>query len=234
MSTKNSKNDWDSFQQTALGGIHYLEKLGSIQHNKFMAIICSLSIILLGVGLGSNEMTYGTIKYKERNTLAVKTIDYSIGMWSYNDNGVSGSTCSGVAPFPDSNSDICTAVRATRAFVFLAILTSAVGVVASIVRMLHTERYDAPMLTTIMLFCTAIFSMIAYSIWQNDCQNQFGEEFEERFYPNATNEIERRWSTVGYSYCFILWSWIWALTFIAVKLINPDLDNFGCCKKEAK
>lgn len=226
-------NDWEGpvrvIRHGAIKGIHYFEQLGEIQHNKFLAGIMGITIIILSVGLGTSEMTFGTIKYNLQGSNAVTTIKYDIGLWSFKNDDKTFSTCT---DWPDEGSDLCASIRATRAFVFLAIISSAIGVVASVVRMAATEDFKAPMLASVMLLVTGVLTMIAYSIWQGNCQDQIGDEFQDEFYPNSTHNVHRRWATIGYSYALILWTWIWALSFLGLKLLNPSFNIFGCCSKK--
>jgi len=213
-----------------------LKSLTLLQHSKAIVIVSAITTAIYIVGLVTPEMIKGEFSCKRNDEGRTTSCDVAewtdeqrvvqIGLWNAHIYGQDYAICD---EWPASDDGICSSIKAARAFVFLAIIMSIVTMIVSILRVTSSKHDQMPFKSVICLALSGFFGMIAYSIWQGSCHHQLIDMVKAKtvdMFPLSQNKGNIRfWNTLGYSYCLILWAWIYSIGFIAVKVMLPGLEN---------
>jgi hypothetical protein len=206
------------------------------QHSKAIVIVSAVTTIIYIVGLVTPEMIKGEFSCKRNDAGRTTSCDVAewtdeqrvvqIGLWNAHIHGKDYAVCD---EWPASDDGICSSIRAARAFVFLAIIMAILTTIVSVLRMTSSKHDSMPFKSVICLALSGFFGMIAYSIWQGSCHHQLVDMAKDAtiaMFPTSLNKDNIRfWNTLGYSYCLILWAWVYSIGFIAVKVMLPGLEN---------
>merc|ERR1719272_1914281 len=195
------------------------------QHSKAMFVV-ALSVAIVNIcGISPPLMIEGKISCIYRSPpcplagLPEDNLSISVGLFSANIAGEELAVC---VDWPVSTDSVCDGIKASRAFVFLAIVSAFAACICSVIKMLDDDE-NLPFKSVVCLAASGVFGLIAYSIWQGSVQGTLNDLVYDRLITQPGHADVRYWHTLGYSYCCILWAWIFALGFLGTKVMLPGL-----------
>lgn len=199
------------------------------RHSYALIFTAAANVLFYIIGLSTPNMIQGElICYRgvpcpiAGNTPEQNTIQ--VGLWKAYLNDVPYDLCDGW-PTASSNASLCDSVKATRAFVFLAIISCIAAIIGAVVRLLDNDD-KMPFKVIIAMGVSGLCGMIAYSIWQGSVADPLNDLIGDALVVGRGYSGQvRYWRTVGYSYALILWSWVFTFMFLGAKLYLPGLNT---------